>query len=1061
VPLRRRCSLPVSAAAAALALGPVLAAGAACGSERPAHRQTVARAATAATLPPASVAGPRASPAVPRASPAPRVFPLRRGPGAERDLARGEVDAWELDLAAGEYLHASFDQRGIDFAVDVFTPGHRQLFEVDGLYGPERAEEVHLVAETPGPYRIEVSCARCKGKGRYLARIEARRPAGPADRLRARAERVFWEARGWQGRSPGSWEAVAKLERSLLLYERLGATDRQAEAYYRLGKRYLLELNRFDDALEMFEIAMAHYRELRDRRFIALCYNQLGRCHAEMGRLDRALPVYLRAMAEWRLQPPWAGQAVTLENLGELYVFTGRSALALQSYRQAADLRRALEDSPANQANDFIHLGWVYRTAGDWKQALAALRQALELAGNDWPRERAAALVEMGNVFLDAGAPRRALPRLEEALKLEAHADPKTLASNLVGLGIGYRRTGEYAKALAAYRLALDQVQAAGDQRAEANTWIDLGSAYLGLGQPSQAAAGFAKALALARASGYRATEALARLGLAAAARDRRNLGAALAEGRAALEMTEALRAGAARSDLQAHYLALHEDAYGFLVGVLMQLHAMQPARGFDRRALQVSEQSRARGLLDDLVAGRESQARPRAAAAALLARRRTLLERIAAKDRERRSPLRSIDAPKTGGAELENELDRLLEEWRDVSDEIRGRQPGSTLGNGALPGSTPGWQRSLLDDGSALLEYYVDRGKSFLWVVTADSLASFELPGGDQLEPLVRAASRQLSRGELPAGQEGGDDPALRLSKILLGQVADRLGDRRLVIVPSGALHHVPFAALPDPGHAPDPLMLRHEIVYVPSLAVLAELRARRNGRPRRLEPIAVLADAVFGDHDERVKHLRVSPAGLDPMLAALPILPYSRDEAEAIRQIAGRQQVFAALDFDANPELVTSGRLRAYPILHFATHGTLRGEPELSALALSQLDRAGKPRDGWLRASQIGTLDLPAELVVLSACETALGEELAGEGLVGLPHSFLSAGARRVLVSLWQIGDRSTARLMRHFYRQLLVAKLPPAAALRAAQQAMWQDEASRAPSHWGAFVLEGDWR
>jgi CHAT domain-containing protein len=112
-------------------------------------------------------------------------------------------------------------------------------------------------------------------------------------------------------------------------------------------------------------------------------------------------------------------------------------------------------------------------------------------------------------------------------------------------------------------------------------------------------------------------------------------------------------------------------------------------------------------------------------------------------------------------------------------------------------------------------------------------------------------------------------------------------------------------------------------------------------------------------------------------------------------------------------------------------------------------------------LRASQIAPLDLPAELVVLSGCETALGEELAGEGLIGLPHSFISAGARRVLVSLWQVGDRSTAVLMRHFYRGVLLAKLSPAAALRAAQQAMWRDAASRSPSHWGAFVLEGDWR
>ncbi len=994
-------------------------------------------------------------------TPVPRVFQLAKGPGVERQLAGGEIDAWEIDLVAGQYLFVTFDQRGIDVVVNVYAPGHRPLIEVDRPYGPVGVEKVHLVAETTGRYRLEVRRFNAEERGSYLVRIEALRPAGPPDVLRARAERELWEARGWKGKTPEFWEAVAKFERSLLMFERLGARDRMAEAYYRLGKQYL-EKNRFGDALDLFESAGALYRELHDERFIALCYNQIGWCHAELGELESALPAYQRAMDEWRRQPPWPGEAVTLENLGELYALEARPTLAVQAYRQAADLRRA-RGSKSEEAFDFNHLGWVYRTMGERQQALSALRQALELAGKGFPRERAAALVEMGNVFLDAKQPRRALPLFEAALKLRAAATPTTLASNLVGLGIGYRRTGDYTRALAAYRLALDRAHAAGNQRAEANISIDLGSAYLGLHQPQQAAEVFGKALVLARASGYRGTEADARLGLASAARDRRNLGAALKEGRAALEMMEALRAGAARSDLQAHYLARHEDAYGFVVGVLMQLHAMQPGRGFDLEALRVSEQSRARGLLDDLVARRESLARPRAAAASLLAVRERLLEQIAAKDRERRIPRgpSTSERPQPSAAELEGELDHLLEELREVSDEIRNGSPGSLPAEVALPRSIGDLQRSLLNDGSVLLEYQVDPGKSFLWVVTAESVASFELPGSEQLEPLAHAASGQLSRGEPAASEDGGANPALRLSQVLLGQVADRLGDRRLVIVPSGALHYVAFAALPDPAHSADPLMLRHEIVYVPSLAVLAELRTRQNGRPHRLDPIAVLADPVFGTRDERAKSFRVPPAMLDPMLSALDRLPYSRAEAAAIEDIAGRQRVHAALDFDANPELVTSGSLRSYPILHFATHGTLRGEPELSSLALSQLDRTGRPRDGWLRASQIAPLDLPAELVVLSGCETALGEELAGEGLIGLPQSFLSAGARRVLVSLWRVGDRSTAELMTHFYRGILLAKLPPAAALRAAQRAMWQDAASRAPSHWGGFVLEGDWR
>ena len=1044
--LRPRYSLPVRAAMALLALGVALAAAAGCSPERAAVPQPMA-------------AGVAAAPALPpAASPAASVFTLSRGPGVERELVGGRVDAYEIDLVAGEYLDATFDQRGIDIAVNVFGPGHRPLFEVDGLYGAAGVEKVHLVAETAGRYRLEVSCSTRGARGRYLARIEGLRPAGPADRMRATAEQAFYEARGWKGKVPGFWEAVAKFERSLLLFQRLGAKDREAEAYYRLGKRYLGE-SRFREALELFEGANRLYRELHDRRFIALSYNQIGWCHAEMGEFDSALPAYQRAMAEWSLQPLWGGKAVTLENLGEMYAFQGRSTLALQSYRQAVELWRTLRDR-SREANADIHLGWVYRTAGDRPRALASLRQALDLAGRDHARERASALKELGNVFLDADEPRRALPLFKEAFTLQAGADLETRVGTLTGLGIGYRRSGEYAKAIAAYRRALELSQAAGNQRAEANTWVDLGSAYLGLRQPREATDCFSRALVLARATGYRATEALARLGAAVGNRDRGNLGAALEEGQAALEMVEAFRTGASRSDLQARFLALHEDSYGFLVGVLMQLHAMRPARGFDLRALQVSEQSRARGLLDDLVARREALARPHAVAAALLAERQGLLEQIAAKDRERRVPS-SSSVPRPSAAEVENELDHLLERWREVADAIRRGDRGPPSLPGPPPRSIAEVQRGLLDDGTLLLEYYVDSGKSFLWAMTADSLASFELPGRELLQPLARETSRQMSRGEQQPGRDAEAKAALRLSQVLLGQVADRLGERRLVIVASGPLHYIPFAALPDPSHAPDPLALRHEIVYVPSLAVLAELRARQNGRPRLERPIAILADPVFGNQDERARSLRVPSASLDPMLSTLARLPDSRAEAEAIATIARRQRVLEALGFDANPELVTSGRLRQYSILHFATHGTLSSEPELSSLALSQLDRGGRTRDGFLRASQIAPLDLPADLVVLSACETALGQELGGEGLVGLPQSFLSAGARRVLVSLWQVGDRSTAELMRRFYRGLLQEKLPAAAALRAAQRTMWQDASMRAPSHWGAFVLQGDWR
>src|SRR6185436_8123987 len=218
-------------------------------------------------------------------------------------------------------------------------------------------------------------------------------------------------------------------------------------------------------------------------------------------------------------------------------------------------------------------------------------------------------------------------------------------------------------------------------------------------------------------------------------------------------------------------------------------------------------------------------------------------------------------------------------------------------------------------------------------------------------------------------------------------------------------------------------------------SASVLGTLRSRLAGRKPPPGLLAILADPVTGDR-----------------------LPYARQEAAAILSLAGSQHVLAASGFKANRALVESGRLRSYRILHFATHGLYDDlHPELSALALSSVDSSGRPVDGHLRAYEVASLDLRADLVVLSACRTAPGEE----GLVGLTQGFLLAGAPRLLVSLWDVDDRATAELMKRFYTALLREKLSPAQALRQAQISLLHEERWRAPYHWAGFVLQGEWR
>ncbi|MBX7224375.1 MAG: CHAT domain-containing protein, partial [Blastocatellia bacterium] len=299
----------------------------------------------------------------------------------------------------------------------------------------------------------------------------------------------------------------------------------------------------------------------------------------------------------------------------------------------------------------------------------------------------------------------------------------------------------------------------------------------------------------------------------------------------------------------------------------------------------------------------------------------------------------------------------------------------------------------------------------------------------------------------------------------------------------------YIPFGALPMRGTGPYvPLLATHEIVTLPSASTLAVLRRETAGRKPAEKQLAVFADPVFGTQDERLKKQTTPPqkkteesvpspslsptderalkllvAGQNPSEPKLqiPRLPFTRQEAQALETLVPPEQRFSALNFSASKKAAIGGEIGRYQIVHFATHGYLDSErPELSALILSLVDEQGQPQDGFLRARDIYNLNLQADLVVLSACQTGLGKVVKGEGVVGFTRGFMYAGSPRVVVSLWNVNDEATAELMASFYTNMLKRKLRPAAALREAQLSLWRTRKWSQPFFWGAFQIQGEW-
>jgi CHAT domain-containing protein len=527
---------------------------------------------------------------------------------------------------------------------------------------------------------------------------------------------------------------------------------------------------------------------------------------------------------------------------------------------------------------------------------------------------------------------------------------------------------------------------------------------------------------------------------------------------------------------LRATYLASVHETYELTVEVLMRLHEVHPGKGFEAQALAAAERSRARALLDFLA---RSEIEVREGDPALLAEEARLRLELAAKATRRMDLLREdrAEAAAEAAAEAEKEIESLAVQHQLVESRLRGGD--ARYAALRTPETDVAAIQRLLDEKTLLLEYSLGEARSWLWVVAPAALTVFELPGRERIEELARRVHEHL---RTPNATAAGDERAdlAELSEVLLGPVHAGLEGKRLVFVTDGALRYIPFAALPVPAEEGGsvPLIVRNEVVHLPSAAVLREIRRAAASRPRPAGALAILADPVYESADPRVRSAAKGPAAEVQIAEAKPDDPlgplrgesraeplarlsWSRREAERIAAVAEGRDVLLALDFRASRELALSPALAGYRVLHFATHGFLdAGHPELSGLALSQWDEQGRRLDGFLRLQDIYGLDLHAGLVVLSGCETALGRRIRGEGLLGLTHGFLHAGASQVVASLWEVRDRSTAELMERFYRALYQEGLSPTAALRRAQTEMWEQRSWRDPYHWAAFVLQGDW-
>ncbi|HEV3469800.1 MAG TPA: CHAT domain-containing protein, partial [Pyrinomonadaceae bacterium] len=915
-------------------------------------------------------------------------------------------------------------------------------------------------------------------------------------------------------------DALATHREALTLLEQTSHPPTNIDNVNGLGKAHI-NLSQCADAEPLLRQAISlseqhGYTAGKAEALLALSHCQNHQDHA------LALRTAQEALALWRSADRPRGVAQAYAAVGEYHLAQNNLTEAAQSYEAALNLWRELRVAD-EQAEALIILGYIEYRGGAWQNVLAFMTQAQNLLDQEAePYKMGQISSGLAESFIESGLPEFGLGQYLQALgHYRRSQNPRAVIVTTWGIGKTYFTLKNYEEALAHFRQALAEAEAikelgiaamcddfmgrtyaamsdpaaamrhyeaaldsyvrAGNTMAAARVRALMGEVYEQQGRVDKAREHYRSALQTFLALSDHVNQAGTLYALGRMELRRNNLDAAEENLRRAIEVTENMRRVSTSRDLTAAFSATVHERYEKYIECLMRQQEARPARDLAVRAFETSELARARSLAEllratqtDLAPGLDPE---------LARREKSLRQSLRVKEDYKVALLgRPYEAGELSA--LEAELARLEAEYRQVAETIRARHPAyERVARPAAWDLQRIQEQVVADDETVLLEYALGADRSYVWAVTRDGMTSHELPPRALIHAAARKVYESLARPPTDAGAGEFDAAARELSGMVLSPVAAHLRKGRVIVVADGALNYIPFQVLPGPGAGDEPLVAGHEIVNAPSASILGELRQEAARRRPAARVLAAFGNPVFASNYAQLKEagggrlLAQQAPGLDRWQHVLRDLGlngdtfdpsvikplfYAKRELAHLADVAAGGETFVAADFSATREQLLGADLTQYAIVHFATHGFLDPtRPENSGLVLSTVNRDGQAQDGFVGLQNIYELRAPVDLVVLSACQTALGKDVRGEGLLGLTRGFMYAGASSVVASLWKVDDEATAELMREFYTNMLQKGVAPAAALRAAQNSIRQKPEWRSPYYWAAFTLQGEYR
>lgn len=834
--------------------------------------------------------------------------------------------------------------------------------------------------------------------------------------------------------------AIEYYQEALEISRQVGKEDLIAKNLNNMGTVYK-QWGNFDKALEHYQQALEIDKKLANEREMAIRLNNIGHVHFSMGGYDTAIKYYEQAVTINERLGIDDQIAVNLNNMAGVYDARGQYDQAISYYKQAMEINKRLGMEP-DVAMILNNTGLVYRSWGKYDQAVMNYREALEICnkiGNQFGK--AVILNNIADVSVFQGFHDKAIEYYQQALEINRKiGNEPELAANIANIGEIYHQQGKISRAVEFFQEALEINIKLNAKRNISYNYSDLGSSYHSWGRYDQALEYYRQAHEILQEIGDEPGVATVINNIGHVYYSMGQFDKSIPFFRQSIEIKEKIRRTAI-GDIRRDYLASQIYTYQLLASSLLKTN--DPEGVFE-----VIEQSRAR-LLAERIAGIESQL----------------------------------------------ELPRLKEV-----------------------------QENLAPDEAVLLFSNIDRDNFILMAITGDKVSMKEIPKDNFLaksqkqykKPVLMLLEKQ--RGQLIEQEPQQDTPdsdekhqrvnletAVQYYRIILtspemkeqATVLGRLfhellfdpvesiiaGKDHITIMPDGILSFLPFETLVDKGN--NYLVQLYNMRYAQSLTINKLLQDRNYTKIQNRKPMLALGGAVYDqandaktavidnsqlgwlrkETDRNLEAKRSARSSYRKLgVANWPNLPGTLMEVSKLSTIIDDSDTLVGDEVNENriKQYSSDGRLAKYKVIHFATHGLVVPQlPELSALVLSQFDEELEGEDGYLRMGEIAELNIGADFVNLSACETGLGKIYGGEGVVGLTQSFLIAGANGLSVSLWQVNDESTALFMTELYKKVQDSGMGYNQALTAVKRdfidgshgAQWQS-----PYYWSPFVYYG---